>query len=243
MRTAIIILGILLCSTFSASAQWWGGKKIKGNGNEITKNRTTAAYDQIKVSGSLDVVLVLGTEGKLKIQAESNLIDHITTEVSGQVLKIHTENGYSLNPSRGKKILITVPFEDINKVTLSGSGDVYSADIIKASSFKTGVSGSGDVKLKLNAEEAEGFVTGSGDLVLSGSSNNFECSVTGSGDLEAYELNAKDVIASVTGSGDIQVRATSSIKARVTGSGDISYKGNPEREDKKVSGSGDISKY
>jgi len=33
------------------------------------------------------------------------------------------------------------------------------------------------------------------------------------------------------------------VKARVTGSGDIDYQGNPEREDKKVSGSGDITKH
>ena len=139
--------------------------------------------------------------------------------------------------------MITVPFEDISKVTLSGSGDVYSKDPIKATNFKTGVSGSGDVKLMLDAETTEGYVTGSGDLVLSGSSSNFDCSVTGSGDLKAYSLDAKEVSASVTGSGDVQVTATASLKARVTGSGDIMYKGDPKIEDKKVSGSGDITRY
>ena len=47
----------------------------------------------------------------------------------------------------------------------------------------------------------------------------------------------------VSGSGDIQVTASQSLKARVSGSGDISYRGNPEKQDFKTSGSGDISRH
>ena len=57
MRAAIFILGFALCSITSLQAQWWGnGKKISGNGNEVTKNRTTSDYDQVKVKGSLDCI-------------------------------------------------------------------------------------------------------------------------------------------------------------------------------------------
>ncbi len=241
MRTVKIILSIMLCTITSVNAQWWGGKKVNGNGNMVTKNRSVSDYDQIKVKGSLDVSLVSGSEGELIIEGESNLIEHIRTEVKEDVLKIYVEKEYWLKPSRGKKLLVTVPFEDLSKVTLAGAGDINSKDVIKATNFKAGISGSGDVRLIVNTQNTEGYVTGSGDLVLSGSTNSFDCKITGSGDLKAYDLNAKDVIASVTGSGDIHVTATASIKARITGSGDITYKGNPEMEDKKVSGSGDIS--
>ena len=243
MRTVLIIVSFIMCSTLTLQAQWWGnGKKISGNGKMVTKSRNTSDYDEIKLKGSLDVALVSGSEGNITIEGESNLIEYVRTEVENDVLKIYVEKGYYLKISRGKKLIVTVPFKDLSKVTLSGSGDIYSTDIIKTSSFKTGISGSGDIKLAVNAQNTEGYVTGSGDLTLSGTSQNFDCKVTGSGDLEAYSLEAKEVNASVTGSGDIYVTATSSIKARITGSGDISYKGNPEREDKKVSGSGDITK-
>ncbi len=243
MRTATIILSILICNITSLQAQWWGnGKKISGNGDVVTKTRSISDYDEVKLKGSLDVSLIAGTEGKVTIKGESNLIEYVMTEVENNVLKIYVEKGYYLKISRGSKIVVTVPFEDLSKVTLSGSGDIYSKDIIKATNFKTGVSGSGNIKLEVEAQNAKGYVTGSGDLALSGSSESFDCTVTGSGDLEAYKLQAKEVNASVTGSGDIYVTATNSLKARVSGSGDITYKGNPEFEDKKVSGSGDISR-
>ncbi|MDH7446548.1 head GIN domain-containing protein [Aquimarina sp. 2201CG14-23] len=244
MRTVLIILSVTLCSITSIHAQWWGnGKKIEGDGNEVTKTRSLSEYDQVKVKGSLDVSLVSGTEGKIKIEGESNLIPYIVTEIEGEALKIYVKKGYYLKTSRGKQLLITVPFRDLNKVSLSGSGDVFSDDTIKANSFKTSVSGSGDVRLAVEANELESSVSGSGDLTLKGIAENLECNVTGSGDVKAYDLKAKNVDASVTGSGDIKVTSTYSLKARVTGSGDIDYQGNPEKEDKKVSGSGDITKH
>lgn len=243
MRTATIILSIALCSITSLNAQWWGNsKKIKGNGNVVTKNRSTSDYDEIKVKGSLDVSLIAGNEGSIKIEGESNLIDYIVTEVENEELKIYVKKGYYLKPTNGKDLIITVPFKDISKVVLSGSGDIYSNDVIKATDFKTGVSGSGDVKLVVDAQNTIGQVSGSGDLVLSGSSNSFETKVSGSGDVMAFDLKAKDVTAAVAGSGDVEVTATNSIKARVSGSGDIDYKGNPQKEDKSVSGSGDITR-
>jgi len=244
MKTVTVILSIALLSVSSLQAQWWGkGNKVEGNGNVVTKTRNLSSYDQVKLKGSLDVALVSGTEGNIKIEAESNLIQHIVTEVEGDILKIYVEKNYYLKPSRNKIILITVPFKDISKVSLSGSGDIYSEDVIKANSFETRVSGSGDVRLQVEANDIEGSVSGSGDLTLKGSAENLEFNVTGSGDVRAYELRAKNVDASVTGSGDIKLTSTHSLKARVTGSGDIDYKGNPEKEDKKVSGSGDITSH
>ncbi|MBW1296522.1 head GIN domain-containing protein [Aquimarina litoralis] len=244
MRTVTIILSLALCSITTVNAQWWGnGKKVVGDGNMVTKTRNLSDYDQVKVKGSLDVSLISGTEGKITVEGESNLIPYVVTEVDGDALKIYVEKGYYLKVSRNKKLVITVPFKDLSKVSLTGSGDVYSEDVIKASNFKTSVSGSGDVRLAVEANTIESSVSGSGDLVLKGTADNLECTVTGSGDLKAYDLKAKDVVASVTGSGDIKVTSTSYLKARVTGSGDIDYQGNPEKEDKKVSGSGDITRH
>ncbi|WP_378173731.1 head GIN domain-containing protein [Aquimarina sp. SS2-1] len=244
MRVVTIFLCLALCSMTSIHAQWWGnGKKIEGDGNVVTKTRTTSEYDQINVKGSLDVSLISGSEGNIKIEGESNLIPYVKTEIEGESLKIYVEKGYYLKVSKGKKLIVTVPFKDLNRVSLSGSGDVYGDDVIKASDFKTSVSGSGDVRLVVDADRVESSVSGSGDLILKGSTKNLECKVNGSGDIKAYDLKAKNVVASVTGSGDIKVTSTSSLKARVTGSGDIDYKGNPEKEDKKVSGSGDITKH
>ncbi|TPN89100.1 head GIN domain-containing protein [Aquimarina algicola] len=240
MKKIIFTISLTIFSVAFLQAQW--GTKIRGNGEVVSKERTTQEYDEIKVKGNLDVSLVAGKEGKIKIEGESNLIDYIITKVEGDELKIYVKRGYYLKPSNNTKFLIIVPFTDITQVTLSGSGDITGNAPINAQEFKTGLSGSGDIRLTINAETVYAQISGSGDLDLKGESNKFTCSLSGSGDIEAYDLKAKYAKATISGSGDIQLTATSEIKAFISGSGDISYKGNPEKEDKKVSGSGDISK-
>jgi len=47
-----------------------GWEKVKGNGNMTTETRTTGDYDGIKCAGSMDYILVAGTEGKIKLEGE-----------------------------------------------------------------------------------------------------------------------------------------------------------------------------
>lgn len=242
MEKVTIIFSLAILCVTSACAQWWGNAdKVKGNGNVVSKTRSITDYNKVSLKGSLDVILVNGKEGNIKIEAESNLMKHIVTEVEGDDLKIYVEKGFNLEPSRGSKFLVTVPFKDLFKVSLAGSGDIYSEDIIKANRFGTSISGSGNVQLSVEASEIKTSITGSGDMVLKGATETLKCDVTGSGVLKAYDLKAQNVYALITGSGDIKTTAVHSIRARVTGSGDIDYQGNPEKEDKKVTGSGNIT--
>lgn len=241
-KTTVFIVALLLATTVS-HAQWgWGkGKRIKGNGNMTTITRTTSDYDVVSVAGSFDVELVAGTEGRITLHGESNLLEYIETEVKDDKLKIKVKKGYNLRVSNGKKLLITVPFEEISTVALAGSGDVYTKDVIKANEFNMALAGSGDIIIDVDARKLKMAVSGSGDMTARGNADEAEIKLAGSGDIHAYKLQARNAEVSLAGSGDIRVNVTDNLKARVAGSGDITYKGNPSKEDTKVSGSGSIS--
>jgi len=223
-------------------AQW--GKRIKGNGKVVTIERATENYEAVAVSGWFDVELVEGAEGAITMKGEENLLDYIITEVKDGKLVIKPEKGVNLQPSswRSGGIFITIPVEEINAVSMSGSGDLVGKTVLKGSDFKTSMSGSGDMSIRLDVQDLDVNVSGSGDMELEGNTENFKVQISGSGDIHAYGLNADNVSALVSGSADIEVTANTSLKARVSGSGDISYRGNPAKVDSKTSGSGDISK-
>ncbi|MGB5555777.1 MAG: head GIN domain-containing protein, partial [Flavobacteriaceae bacterium] len=237
----VATLGLVLLFTLSCSAQW--GKKVKGNGNVITTERSVGDYDGIGVAGWFDVELVDGKEGQLTLKGEENLLEHIKTEVKNGKLSIQVEKGYNLEPSSWKDgVLVTVPVEQINSVALSGSGDIVGKTTLKANDFKTSMSGSGDITLDLDVDSMSASMSGSGDITLSGNTTDFDATISGSGDIKAYDLSAENVDATVSGSADIKVTANKILRARVSGSGDISYRGNPDKIDTKSSGSGDISR-
>ncbi|MEH6705821.1 head GIN domain-containing protein [Galbibacter orientalis] len=238
----IILLCIAATSSMAVNAQWFGSENVKGNGNVITVERSTENYDAVGVAGFFDVELIAGTEGKITITAEENLIPHIETEVKNGELQIKTEKGYNLSTSRRNSILIIVPFESLDAVSLAGSGDVITKNTIKTNAFKANLAGSGDLTLDVESTSVESHLAGSGDVVLRGSTGDFECALSGSGDISAKQLKAKNVDVSISGSGDVDVHCNGELKVRVSGSGDVEYYGNPTKEDSKVSGSGDVSR-
>ena len=203
--------------------------KIVGSGNVTTQTIATADYDQIALTGSMDVHLIPGTEGQIEVTAEDNLHQYINIAVTNGTLNIGKKSGASLTTNR--EIYVTVPFQSLSGVRIEGSGDIDTQgaeNIIRASTFKASVTGSGDINLKLEVtEKVEANITGSGDIALSGSTESLQVLIDGSGDFEGFDLSANNATVTISGSGDAEVMAKTSLRAIISGSGDIAYKGSP----------------
>ena len=243
MKNSIkLFVSCLLLLTTMSYAQWSSNQKIKGNGKVTSEKRTTTSYDEIAITGFFDVELVSGKEGNITIKGEENLLPYIKVDVVDKVLKISTEKNKYISTSKGSQIVIVVPFESIDQVSLTGSGDVVTKNSIKSKSFSAKLIGSGDMNLDVESNDFDVNLSGSGDMVLTGKTENFNSNLNGSGDIDAGDLKAKNVKATVSGSGDNTVFCSENLHARVSGSGDIEYKGDPKKKDTKVNGSGNISK-
>lgn len=213
-------------------------KSIKANGNIITSTRTVNNFDEIAVSGSFDVNLVKGKEGTITIKASENLVDAIVTEVENGILKIKFKKGFSVK--NYKSIHITVSYESIEGITLSGSGEIHSNNVVNAENLDLSLSGSGNFKLDVSSANLNASISGSGNMNLSGQSDIFSCSISGSGNIISSELTANIVNAKISGSGNIKVNAIKEINAKTSGSGNIIYTGNPTIIKANSSGSGSV---
>lgn len=216
-------------------------QKVKGNGNIVEKSRNVGSFEGIAVAGSFDVILVQGDEGRIDMQVEENLESYLETEVEDRTLKVRWKRGANIRTT--KNTVVTVHFKEISEVALAGSGDVRSKSVLQAEAMEVALAGSGDIDLELATETVESAISGSGDIRLHGKASSLEAAVSGSGDMDASELQCDRADLAVSGSGNIRVNVSQELKARISGSGNVKYKGNPAREDVKVSGSGSVSSY
>ena len=235
----LIITSIVLLIAVNMNAQsWWNSKKVKGNGKIVTKTRTVSDFDGIAAGGSFDVILVKGKEGKITIKGEENIMPYIVSEVKGGTLKIKYKKNTNVRLTR--RMTITVPFRDIDHISLGGSGNVKTETIIKGDEVSFSLGGSGNIIAKVEADKTRSSIGGSGDIRLIGKTNYFKCSIAGSGSIKGYDLETNELKASIAGSGSIKATVNKKIKATVVGSGSIYYKGNPTHIDNKSIGSGDV---
>ena len=199
-------------------SEWAGKNAIHGSGVSKTETRTIGDFRKIRVNGSCDVSVSVGSAAGLSITADDNLLEYVVTEVRDGTLVVELKSG-SYSPSVHMKATATVPA--LEAIGIHGSSDV---DV-------TGLTG----------DRFELSVEGSGDAKASGKVGTVVAKVAGSGDLNLSNVEARDATVEVSGSGDVEVWATESLTVSVAGSGDVGYKGEPKLT-KSVAGSGSVRK-
>ena len=242
-----ILSKILLVAVMVTGSAGYTIAKTNTQTDEVTQNtedRHLSGFTSVSVAGSFDVVITQGSTESVKVQAPSDVINRIITEVEGSTLKIYTknDNDWHLFDGGHKKIMIYVSIKDVNGVSLSGSGDVSFREGLRGGSFKLKLTGSGDVSGKLWVKNLEVNLAGSGDIKVSGSADNSNISVAGSGDYTARDLTTNTASVRVAGSGDARINVSQKLDASVVGSGDVYYTGSVKSVSSSKIGSGDVSR-
>jgi len=230
---------LVISLTFSACS-FFGGERVDGNGIRSTEQRNVADFNGVSVSGGMDVILIPGAYS-VRIEADENLLQYIETELDGNVLEIGPRKGYNLRSDADMKIYVSAPY--FNEIEVSGSGSVVSQSKIKAENkLNTNISGSGDMKLDLDAPEVDMDISGSGSVMLSGATRKLRADINGSGELMAFNLMSEETEVEISGSGDAEVYASKVLGISISGAGNVEYKGNPPSLNQNVAGAGSVRK-
>lgn len=208
---------------FNSGNSWLGGKEVKASKNYVTKQIKVSDFDQIAVSGSLDVTYTQQSgKPKVEIYTSDNIVDLLDIYVKNGKLNLGFKKNVKVSYN---KLEIRVTSEDLNAVNVAGSGDFKFTNGLKTDQLKMNVAGSGDI-----------------------TASNIQCSqvftanVAGSGDIECKQLKAADMDISVAGSGDLKIEnaLVTSANASVAGSGTVKISGNADKANYSVAGSGDL---
>jgi Putative auto-transporter adhesin, head GIN domain len=235
----LFLLSLLATAGFM-SCDYVTGERIRGNGNIKTEDRQVSSFNNVSSHGAYDVYLIQGAAYSLRIEAEENLLPYIDTHVDGDVLEIETKDGYNLSTRRDMKVYITAPA--YNTVKTFGSGNIISqARLNNTSPIQMEVSGSGNIKVDVNAPEVKAEVRGSGNIDLQGETRSFTGEIRGSGDIKSPNLKAENVTVDIGGSGSADVYASITLNVDIKGSGDVKYRGGADVRSH-ITGSGNVKK-
>jgi hypothetical protein len=135
---------------------------IDGNGMVETETREAVPFTAIANETSFHVNYIQGDEYSITVEAESNILPYIETEVRGGALEISTIRGtHCLNYTRHPVVTVTAPV--LSEIVNSGSGDFVSGPL-SGNDVRIVNSGSGDI----TAGTLAGNVV---TVVMSGSGN------------------------------------------------------------------------
>lgn len=171
---------------------------IRGEGNLTSEDRNPGTYESVKLKIPATVKLTQGTSFQTRIEAQTNLLKYIKTNISRDYLEITSDE--CIGENKGITIYITTP--TIKLLSIEGSGDIETTAPINTSKLELAIKGSGDIHLDATAEMVYVGIKGSGNIVLKGSSKQQFIKIDGSGNYKASEWPTENTEVNVNGSGN-----------------------------------------
>ena len=209
--------------------------------NAGRQTRHITGFHGISVSSGIDLYLTQKAVEEVAVEAESEDLDKIITEVEGGVLKIYIKEKSWFNmkwDSRPRKVYVS--FKTLDKLDASAGSDVVSEGRLKLDKLNLDASSGSDVKLELEVNDLSVGSSSGSDISLKGTANTIQANASSGSDINASELQAKNCNASVSSGSDISVNVTEKLDASASSGGDISYSGNPNSKDINESSGGDV---
>ncbi|MFM7488604.1 MAG: GIN domain-containing protein [Cytophagales bacterium] len=195
--------------------------RISGSGNIASQTLALSSFTEIEVRNYCNMEVAKGTENKVEYSDYENIIQYLKFEVVGNRLIVKTiPENISISNSQAKaKVVLTgnldavyitgsadvdllSSFNGLNKLSITGSGNIVSRGTTTVPSIDCSVTGSGNLSLlKINSTTAKCAVAGSGNITIA-VSGSLNANIVGSGNIY-YQGNPADIVVNVTGSGKV----------------------------------------
>ncbi len=235
-RLAIAVLLSLFASSCMMDMNFGNGKT--GNGQVVEETRNVDEnFTIVSASEGIDVFVTQGSEYKISVEADENIIDLIGTDVRDGRLKIHAIE----NIGRAtKNVYVTLP--EISALESSSGADLIAQNVVESERIELDASSGADLQVELVAGEVSADCSSGADIRVSGKADMLYADASSGSDIKASDLVVKRCNADASSGADISVNVSESLVADASSGADIRYSGDPSVQTKK-SVSGSVSKY
>lgn len=203
-----------------------------------TETREVGSFSGVKAAEGIDVFLTKGDRELVKIEVDGTDPSNIITEISGSYLKVHMKDGRY----RDVDAKVYVTYVNLEKLSASSAGSIFSEGPIQARSLEVSASSAGSIELTLDAGSADVSCSSAGDVELKGKVRRISLDVSSAGEIDAYDLAAEEVEAEASSGGSIKISVEDSLDAHSSSGGSIRYRGNPDRSNTNSSSGGSVKK-
>jgi hypothetical protein len=208
---------LLFLVVFAAGCHGQFGAQIKGSGKRELQKREVAEFTSISTEGAFTVEVTCGKDRSLEVEGDDNVLEYVTSDVSGNTLRLKNRKNYST--SEPVKFKISVP--NLDGLSVNGAGHI-------------------DVK-GVNNDKFEIDTNGAATIVVSGNTKVIDVGANGAGKVDAHNLHADRGIVDSRGVARIDVDVKSQLDVSVQGPSTVTYLGDPV-VNKSVQGTGKVEK-
>jgi hypothetical protein len=220
-----LLMMVLVCLSINTYAQ-------------DTETRKLGPFRGIKAAEGVSVYLKKGDKESARIEVTGVDASHVLTELSGSYLKIHMKDGNYRNVNA--KVYVT--YVELEKLSASSAGSIFSEDVIKGNDMEISASSAGTIEVSIDANSVDISSSSAAEIELKGKVKSLIAEASSAGEIDTYDLEAGDVDVEASSAGSAKVNVSKSLRAHASSGGSIRYRGNPDRQNTDSSSGGSVKK-
>ncbi len=220
------IILFALTAVVTLSSCWYiGGKRVHGNGNITTSERTAGTFKSVEVSGALNVYVKQDSaRHAVKVEADENLQEFIVTEEHNGVLHIYPRNNYNLDPTRKIKIYVFAP--QYSRFVVSGASEISGENrLVSNETIDVDLSGASVAKFDIKAPGVNAEASGASTIALNGETKDLSIDGSGASHFECFGLLAENTSVGLSGACSAEVYGSVKLDVEASGASDVRYRG------------------
>jgi hypothetical protein len=198
-QTRALVVAALVTASLSFAACDLVG--TRGEGAVTSETRQTETFSRIESGGGIHLSVGIGPASTLQVQAQSNILPLIVTEVVDGTLRIRSSKGFTTS----ERVDVTLSTPALERIVLSG-GSRGDLDGLVSDAF--------DVQL-----------SGGSVLTATGTANTMTLGVSGGSVGQLDGLTATTISVDLSGGSRVEVRATGLVNGSATGGSRVSVAG------------------
>ncbi len=195
----------------------------EGDGIIKTKEIEIREFDKLSVSGNFRIFYTQDTVTRLKIETDSNILEHVYVDIENNNLKISHGRGF-----RTKGIKVHLSHDKVEEVTISGGSRFVTKDTIKLPELNLIANAGSRYEVSGNFDLLDISLNAGSFGTLSGKSKYLKISATAGSNLKAEELVAEEVEVNASAGSRIDIISTIRLDVSASAGSRINYKGDPE---------------
>lgn len=203
------------------------------SGETAGATREVSGFTAVDLSSYGDLTIIQGETEGLAIDADADVLPHITATVrNGKLIIGFEDNRFFRFPAwfmrSNPTIRYTLNVKELESVDLSGAGTVL-AERLTAGDLELSDSGAGKITIKqLTANDLNIRLSGAGAIEVVGQVDSQTVNLSGLGEYRAGDLESRQADVNLSGAGSATLWVHEQLDATLSGAGSIRYYGSPQ---------------
>ena len=232
--TLTLLFLVAICTGVNAQ------NTIVGNGQITKEQRTLDKFDKLTVRVGMRVNITTGDAAVAELEGESNILEHVITDVKDGELTVTLAQNKSYNQTKG--VTVTIHVAKLDQVRVSTGCTVDSDLPIRANTLTATVETGSRLTAPVNVKNMVLTVKDGSQASLQGTATEADIQLSGAGRLNADKLTIKQASLHLNGASRADVHVTGTLSAVADGVSTLNYSGNPTVKSQEANGLSKINR-